>query len=98
MLAAYLRRGRYNVILVDWGKLSALPWYITAVGNSRSVGPHVGRMVRWLEHQGAVPMSRLHVIGFSLGAEVAGFMGKSLAPRKVMMGRIFRKNVYGFNY
>ncbi|XP_043280757.1 pancreatic lipase-related protein 2 isoform X2 [Venturia canescens] len=80
---AYLRRGRYNIILVDWGKLSALPWYITAVGNSRSVGPHVGKMVRWLEYHGAVPMSKLHVIGFSLGAEVAGFMGKSLAPRKV---------------
>ncbi|XP_048509444.1 pancreatic lipase-related protein 2 isoform X2 [Athalia rosae] len=70
----------------DWGKLSALPWYITAVRNTRLVGPHVGGMVRWLDAQGAVPMSRVHVIGFSLGAEVAGFMGKSLAPQQV--GRI----------
>ncbi|XP_046602698.1 inactive pancreatic lipase-related protein 1 isoform X2 [Neodiprion lecontei] len=83
---AYLRRGEYNVVLVDWGKLSALPWYITAVRNTRIVGPHVAGMVRWLEAQGAVPASRVHVIGFSLGAEVAGFMGKSLIPQQV--GRI----------
>lgn len=80
---AYLKRGQFNVILVNWSKLSALPWYITAVRNSRQVGAHVAGMVRWLETQNAVPMSQLHVIGFSLGAEVAGFMGKNLAPRKV---------------
>ncbi|XP_015591504.2 inactive pancreatic lipase-related protein 1-like [Cephus cinctus] len=82
----YLRRGEYNIILVDWGKLGALPWYVTAVSNTRTVGLYVARMVSWLDVQGAVPISRIHVVGFSLGAEAAGFMGKALAPRKV--GRI----------
>ncbi|XP_066597163.1 hepatic triacylglycerol lipase-like isoform X2 [Prorops nasuta] len=82
----YLNRGDYNVVLVDWAKLSALPWYVTAVQNTRLVGLHLSSMVAWLDSTRAVPLSRIHVIGFSLGAEVAGFMGKALKPRKV--GRI----------
>ncbi|KZC05783.1 Pancreatic triacylglycerol lipase [Dufourea novaeangliae] len=82
----YLKRGEHNLILVDWSKLAGLPWYITAVRNTRIVGNQVAGLVDWLQGQGAVSMSNIHVIGFSLGAEIAGFMGKALAPRKV--GRI----------
>lgn len=56
---------------------------MTAVQNTKVVGPYVGRLVKFLDSLGAVPMSNVHVIGFSLGAEAAGFMGKALAPRKV---------------
>ncbi|XP_076632369.1 putative endothelial lipase [Colletes latitarsis] len=66
--------------------LAGLPWYVTAVGNTKIIGPQVARLVRWLDAQRAVPLSNLHVIGFSLGAEIAGFMGKALGRRKV--GRI----------
>ncbi|KYN32955.1 Pancreatic lipase-related protein 1 [Trachymyrmex septentrionalis] len=79
---AYLRRGHYNVILINWPKLAVLPWYITAVRNAKVVGPYLAHMISWLDAQKAVPLSKIHVIGFSLGAEVAGFMGKALAPRK----------------
>ncbi|TGZ48552.1 Pancreatic lipase-related protein 2 [Temnothorax longispinosus] len=83
---AYLRRGHYNVILINWPKLAVLPWYISAVRNAKVVGPYLAHMISWLDAQKAVSLSKLHVIGFSLGAEVAGFMGKALAPRKI--GRI----------
>ncbi|KAH0547393.1 hypothetical protein KQX54_019099 [Cotesia glomerata] len=86
ILNAYLKRGKYNVILVEWGRLSAMPWYVTAVKNTRRVGSHVAEMAKWLELNNAIKLPKLHVIGFSLGAEVAGFMGKALGPRKV--GRI----------
>ncbi|XP_020284167.1 phospholipase A1 1-like isoform X2 [Pseudomyrmex gracilis] len=79
---AYLRRGHFNVILVDWARLAVLPWYVTAVRNTRLIGPYIARMVSWLDKQKAVPLSKIHVIGFSLGAEAAGFMGKALRPRK----------------
>ncbi|CAK9817304.1 Hepatic triacylglycerol lipase [Anthophora quadrimaculata] len=82
----YLKRGEYNLIMVNWAKLAGLPWYVTAVRNTRTVGPQVARLVNWLNTLGAVSLANLHVIGFSLGAEIAGFMGKALAPRKV--GRI----------
>ncbi|XP_011696116.1 PREDICTED: pancreatic triacylglycerol lipase [Wasmannia auropunctata] len=83
---AYLRRGHYNVILIHWPKLAVLPWYISAVRNAKVVGPYLAHMISWLDAQKAVSLSKIHVIGFSLGAEVAGFMGKALAPRKI--GRI----------
>ncbi|XP_074107462.1 uncharacterized protein LOC141532827 isoform X2 [Cotesia typhae] len=86
ILNAYLKRGKYNVILVEWGRLSAMPWYVMAVKNTRRVGSHVAQMAKWLELNNAIKLPKLHVIGFSLGAEVAGFMGKALGPRKV--GRI----------
>lgn len=88
LVSAYLRRGHYNVILINWPKLAVLPWYITAVRNAKVVGPYVAHMIRWLDAQKAVSLSKLHVIGFSLGAEVAGFTGKALAPRKVRYYRI----------
>ncbi|XP_043505500.1 putative endothelial lipase [Polistes fuscatus] len=86
MTNVYLKRADYNVILVNWVRLSTLPWYNTAVENTRLVGAHVARMISWLDAQRAVPLSNIHVIGFSLGAEIAGFMGKALAPR--LVGRI----------
>ncbi|KAL7305252.1 hypothetical protein TKK_0002390 [Trichogramma kaykai] len=83
---AYLFRNDYNIILVDWSKLAAMPWYVKAVQNTRLVGSHIAQMLRWLESQGAFSLRRVHLIGFSLGAEVAGFMGKSLFPQRI--GRI----------
>ena len=76
------------MILINWPKLAVLPWYITAVRNAKVVGPYLAHMISWLDAQKAVSLSKIHVIGFSLGAEVAGFMGKALAPRKVRYCRI----------
>ncbi|XP_011634020.1 pancreatic lipase-related protein 2 isoform X2 [Pogonomyrmex barbatus] len=42
---AYLRRGHYNVILINWPKLAVLPWYITAVRNTRIIGPYLAHMI-----------------------------------------------------
>lgn len=75
---------------MNWARLAVLPWYITAVKNSRIVGRYLAHVMRWLEAQKAVPLSKIHVIGFSLGAEAAGFMGKALAPRKVRCTYIVR--------
>lgn len=75
---------------MHWTKLAGLPWYVTAVRNTRIVGPQVARLVNWLDAQGAISLASLHVIGFSLGAEIAGFMGKALAPRKVWKFRLSR--------
>jgi hypothetical protein len=69
---------------VDWSKLATMPWYVKAVGNTRIVGPHVANTLRWLESIGAFNLRRVHVVGFSLGAEVAGFMGKALFPQRVI--------------
>ncbi|KAL0821912.1 hypothetical protein ABMA28_005310 [Loxostege sticticalis] len=87
MRDAYLRSGDYNFIAVDWSRLIAFPWYITAVRNTRFMGTQLADFVEFLQRSG-VPATSLHVIGFSLGAEAAGFAGKELRTRGIWLGRI----------
>jgi hypothetical protein len=81
LFSAYLKRGPYNVILVDWNTLSALPWYSAAVKNCQVVGKYLAKFLEYLDGRG-IPLSNVHVIGFSLGAEVAGFAGQNLRHGK----------------
>ncbi|XP_077296134.1 lipase member H-B-like [Arctopsyche grandis] len=87
MRDAYLSRGEYNIILVDWGALIALPWYIVAVENTSHAARLLAKLVYWLIAAG-IPANTLHIIGFSLGAEAAGIAGKSLATKGITIGRI----------
>ncbi|KAL4711535.1 hypothetical protein ACJJTC_000551 [Scirpophaga incertulas] len=83
----YLSSGEYNFIAVDWSRLIAFPWYASAVRNTRYMGRRLATYVQFLESAGVAATS-LHVIGFSLGAEAAGFAGKALRARGVRLGRI----------
>ncbi|XP_059622545.1 phospholipase A1 2 [Phlebotomus argentipes] len=85
---AFLEMGDYNVILVDWRSLTALPWYVTSVQNGPRVGRYIARFVRFLIKTGGVDLEKVHVIGFSLGAEVAGFIGKILKTWGLFLPRI----------
>ncbi|XP_004931720.1 pancreatic lipase-related protein 2 [Bombyx mori] len=84
---AYLNSGHYNFIAVDWSRLIVFPWYVTAVRNTRYMGKRLANFVEYLDRAG-VRASSLHVIGFSLGAEAAGFAGKELRRKGVALGRI----------
>lgn len=88
--AAFLKRGNYNVILIDWSAMTAVPWYTNAVDNMNVVARYVARFIRFLVMQG-YPVERVHLIGFSLGAEVAGFIGKQLQEWGINLKRITGK-------
>jgi len=69
----------YNIIhtilvCVDWGPGSAVPNYVRAAANTRLVGRQLAKLIRNLN----VPLGKVHMIGFSLGAHVAGFAGAEL--------------------
>lgn len=70
------------MILVDWSVLSAFPWYTNAATNTHIVGHFIAAFIRFLVTKG-YPLHRMHVIGFSLGAEIAGFTGKALGVGKL---------------
>ncbi|KAK0172441.1 hypothetical protein PV328_005757 [Microctonus aethiopoides] len=76
---AYLKKGQFNIILVSWGKLAAMPWYVNAVLNLPAVGAYVAELIMWLDNRGINYSANLHVIGFSLGAHVASFVSEELA-------------------
>ncbi|KAH8021302.1 hypothetical protein HPB51_014873 [Rhipicephalus microplus] len=77
MVDALLVAGDVNVVVVDWEKGATLPNYVQAAANSRLVGRQVAQVVRRLFHLGAKPRD-FHLVGFSLGAHVAGFAGAEL--------------------
>lgn len=98
LISAYLRKGHYNVIVVDWGSLAAFPYYAAAVKNTKTVGRYVAEFLVFLNDERIVPLQKIHLIGFSLGAEVAGFTGKHLGPEALtrITGRSNRFRVESF--
>ncbi|CAG9564563.1 unnamed protein product [Danaus chrysippus] len=86
MRRAFLKRD-FNFINVDWSRLIVFPWYLTAVQNTRYMGHRLAEFISFLNSNG-IPAESLYVIGFSLGAEAAGFAGKYLRSSGLRIGRI----------
>ncbi|XP_012221736.2 uncharacterized protein [Linepithema humile] len=74
MKAALMSVQDCNIVCVDWGPGSAVPNYVRAAANTRLVGRQLAKLIRSLD----VPLEKVHLIGFSLGAHVAGFAGAEL--------------------
>lgn len=64
---------------------------MNAVENGPRVGRYIARFIRFLLLSGGIPLKNMHVIGFSLGAEVAGYVGKVLKEWNIMLPRITGK-------
>ncbi|XP_034946131.1 uncharacterized protein [Chelonus insularis] len=64
-----------NIVCVDWSPGSAIPNYVRAAANTRLVGRQLAKLIKSLN----VSLDTVHMIGFSLGAHVAGFAGAELA-------------------
>lgn len=69
MNAAYLFSRDFNVIVVDWSKLSNGS-YITARLLVPAIGKYIGKMINFLQSD------RTALIGHSLGAHVMGLAGQ----------------------
>ncbi|KAL1116715.1 hypothetical protein AAG570_005187 [Ranatra chinensis] len=77
-----------NVITVDWGGGSAPP-YAQAVANIRLVGLMAARLIATLHKLVGLRTEFCHVIGHSLGAHLAGYIGNTLATNyNLTLGRI----------
>ncbi|XP_069356150.1 pancreatic triacylglycerol lipase-like isoform X2 [Maniola hyperantus] len=74
---AYLRRGGYNVFMMDWGQLAQPPCYVAAVHNLRPVARCVAEALGSLRRAGLRP-DRLTCVGHSLGAHMCGILANYL--------------------
>ena len=63
------------MIGVDWST-GARKLYPKAVANTRVVGALLSRLVQVLQQQFSLKLADLHVIGHSLGAHTAGYIGR----------------------
>ncbi|XP_059847720.1 lipoprotein lipase-like [Hypanus sabinus] len=84
VLALYEREGDSNVIVVDW-LTRAHQHYPIAADNTKLVGRDIAHFIEWLQEELNFPAESIHMLGYSLGAHVAGFAGTYGAHR---VGRI----------
>lgn len=73
-----------NVVIVGWKGGAAAPDYPKAVANTRVLGKQVQLLVELMVKRG-MDIGRVHLIGHSLGAHVAGYAGRDLGGK---VGRI----------
>lgn len=78
---------------MDWERGATLPNYVRAAANTRLVGKQLSMLVQGLEKLGLSPQN-VHMIGFSLGAHVAGFAGAELKNLSRISGK-FKKTILG---
>ncbi|KAJ7321439.1 hypothetical protein OS493_035013 [Desmophyllum pertusum] len=67
---------------------SVLNLYDAAAGNTRLVGAQVADLIDVLNNKFYVALRKIHIIGHSLGAQVAGFAGEKLVKGGKVIGRI----------
>lgn len=84
---AYLDREPMNVIAVDWQKGAEGLNYIRAAVNTEIVGRMIGTLINQMYQRGANPKN-IHLIGFSLGAQVSGLAAGWLKNFNLKIGRI----------
>ncbi|XP_016080613.1 PREDICTED: endothelial lipase [Miniopterus natalensis] len=82
--ALQTREKEANVVVVDWLPL-AHQLYTDAVNNIRVVGHNIAGMLDWLQEKDGFSLANVHLIGYSLGAHVAGYTGNFV---KGTVGRI----------
>ena len=88
-----LDREDCNAILIDWSDGATGP-YGQAAGNTRLVGVQVAELIRFLISSNSGPpgwADRFYVVGFSLGAQIAGYAGRNLRENGMVLGRITGK-------
>lgn len=85
LVSALQTRERHaNVVVVDWLSL-AHQLYTDAVNNSMMVAHRVASMIDWLQEKEEFSLGNVHLIGYSLGAHLAGYIGNFV---KGKVGRI----------
>ena len=75
MLSAFLEDDDVNVIIFEWSELANRN-YLTAKYGVVTLGQGLGVFIEWLVSLGA-SYNNIHLVGFSLGAHIAGNAGRS---------------------
>lgn len=83
--SAYASRGDFNVIVVDWSKGADTINYMLAKSRIYEIGPIVAQFIEFVlkTYPDKVLLSDVYLIGHSLGAHLAGVVGKSMKVGKI---------------
>lgn len=73
----------FNVIFIDWSEGSQTINYFGAANRVPGIGQMVANYLDFLQSHGFVNFNRLSVVGFSLGAHIAGMTGKNVRNGRI---------------
>ena len=95
VFSAYFTHGDYNIIIVDYSTLVKEPCLSQINWAPRFGAKCIAQLVDYLsKHPRGVPPDVLHLIGYSVGAHIAGLVANYLNKGK--LGRITGENVHTY--
>lgn len=92
---AYLSRGNYNVIIMDWSYQAMDINYSRVSKQLRSIAASVAKFLHFLHSSAGVPYEQIYLVGHSAGSHIAGLTGKHLSPAR--LGAIFALDPAGLS-
>ncbi|BFF89100.1 lipase member H [Drosophila madeirensis] len=84
---AYLSRGNYNVIILDWSRQALDISYQRVSKQLPAIAANLAKMLRFLHDNTGVPYEKIYLVGHSAGSHISGLAGKLLQPQ--LLGAIF---------
>ncbi|XP_067624474.1 phospholipase A1 VesT1.02-like isoform X2 [Eurosta solidaginis] len=79
---AYLKRGNYNIIIVNWSASATNVNYFAVVKMIEGFGTQLARFTQQLKRMVNADYDDMYLIGHSLGAQIAGAAGKLIKPER----------------
>ncbi|XP_042907233.1 pancreatic triacylglycerol lipase-like [Parasteatoda tepidariorum] len=74
---ALLGRGNYNALFVDYTELNMAP-FLEAIKKSFPVAKQLSDFLKFVKDEAGVSFQQMHIIGISLGGQIAGNTGHKL--------------------
>lgn len=77
---AYLERDDTNLIVLDWGELADGNYIFDAVVNAKQLAPELAKVLLEMFDHG-LDIEKFHIVGHSLGGQMAGIIGREILKR-----------------
>lgn len=77
---AYLVRGGWNVVIIDWFAFSTGSYNLQVLPRLQSLGYNMGRFLVYFIQAG-YPYEKIHLVGHSLGGQLAGLVARTVSER-----------------
>lgn len=68
----------YNVICVDWSFIVLDMSYLVARLRCKEIGNFIAELILMITNNTSQEVNDIHILGFSMGAHIAGYAGKRL--------------------
>lgn len=80
---AYLQKGDFNVISLDWGKGANTINYDTARQRIKEVSDVGAAFIDFMANQAGASVANVQIVGHSLGGHTSGLIGKKVKAGKI---------------